>query len=84
MPQNSGYCEWSKGLDVKFSKEKGGLFSFQHKLLQHFPNTCMDTITYIKDLGDPTKMMNLLMDHTHITQDHVKTAIEEQRKLYDS
>ena len=81
---NSGFCEQSKGLDVKFLKEEGDLFSFQHKLLQHFQDMGMNTITYLKDLGDPTKMVNLLMDHTQFTQAYIKTAIEEQCKLYDS
>ena len=48
----------------KLSKQKGDLFSFQHKLLWHFPHMGMDTITYLKDPEDPTKMVNLLMDHT--------------------
>ena len=70
-------------MDVKFSKEKGDLFSFQHKLLQNFQDMGMDTVTYLKDLGDPTKMVNLLMDHTQFTQAYVKTAIKEQCKHYD-
>ena len=44
----------------------------------------MDTIMYLKDPRDRTKMVNLLMDHTQFTQAYVKTAIEEQQKLYDS
>ena len=44
----------------------------------------MDTIMYLKDLGDPTKMVNLLTDHTWSTQAYIKTAIEEQCKLCDS
>ena len=40
-------------------------------------------MTYLKDLGDPTKMVNLLTDHTQFTQAYVKTAVEEQHKLYD-
>ena len=44
----------------------------------------MDTITYLKDLGDPTRMVNVLMDHTQFTQVYIKTAIKEQHKLYDS
>ena len=39
---------------------------------------------YLKDLGDPTKMVNLLTDHTQSTQAYVKTAIKEQWKLYSS
>ena len=38
---------------------------------------------YLNDLGDPTKMVNLIMDHTQFTQAYVKTAIKEQHKLYD-
>ena len=44
----------------------------------------MDTIIYLKDLGDPTNMVNLLTDHTWFTQAYVKTAIKEQCKLDDS
>ena len=84
MLDNSGFHEWSKGLDVKFSKEKGELFSFQCKLLWHFQDIGMDTISYLKDLGDPTKMVNLLRDHTQFTQAYVKTAVEEQHKPCDS
>ena len=84
MFDDSSFHEQSKGLDFKFSKEKGDLLSFQHKLLQHLHDTEMDTYTYLKDLGDPNKMVNLLMDHTQFTQAHIKTAVEEQHKLYDS
>ena len=77
MLGDSSFHEQSKGLDVKYSKEKGDLFSFQCKLLQHFQDTGMDTITYLKDLGDSTKMVNLLMDHTQFTQAYVKTPVEE-------
>ena len=65
-------------------QKKRDWFSFQHKLLQHFQDTGIDTITHLKDLGDPTKMVNLLTDHTQLTQANVKTAIEEQNKLYNS
>ena len=80
---DSSFHEWSKGLDVKLSKQKGDLFSFQCKLLWYFQDMGMDTITYLKDLGDPTKMVNLLMDRTWFTQAYVKTAIEQQCKHYD-
>ena len=84
MLDDSGFHEWSKGLDVKLSKEKGDLFSFQCILLQHFQDTGMDAITYLKDPGDPTKMVNLLTDHTWFTQAYIKTAIKEQCKCYNS
>ena len=84
MLNNSSFCEWIKGLDVKFSKEKVNLFSFQCKLVQYFQDTGMDTITYLKDLGDPTKMVNLLTDHTWFTQAYIKTVIRKQHKLYNS
>ena len=80
----SSFCEQNKGLDINFSNEKGDLFSFQCKLLHHLQDMGMDSIMYLKDLGDPTKMVNLLMDHTQFTQAYVKTAIEEQHKVYDS
>ena len=83
MLDDSSFHEWSKGFDIKFSKEKGDLFSFQHKLLHHFQDMGMDTITYLKDPGDPTKMVNLLMDHIWFTQAYIKTAVKEQHKLYD-
>ena len=44
----------------------------------------MDTITYLKDPGDPTKMVNLFTDHTQFIQANVKTDIKEQHKLYNS
>ena len=44
----------------------------------------MDTIIYLKDPGDPTRMVKILMDHTQLTQAYVKTAVEEQCKLYNS
>ena len=84
LDDSSFHHEWSKGLDVKFSKEKGDLFCFQCKLLWHFQDMRMDTITYLKDLGHPTTMVNLLTDHTWFTYVFIKTAIEEQYKLYDS
>ena len=62
-----------------FQKKKENL-----KPTHHFQDTGMDTITYLKDPGDPTKMGNLLMDHTQFTQAYVKSAVEEQHKLYDS
>ena len=75
MLDNSSFHEWSKGLDTKFSKEKGYLFSFQHNLLHHFQDMGMDTITYLKDPGDLTKMVNLLTDHTWFAQAYIKTAV---------
>ena len=84
MLNNSGFSVQSKGLHVKFSKEKGDLFSFQCKLLQNFQDTSMDTIMYLKDSQDSSKMVNLLIDHIRITEAYVKTAIEEQHKLCDS
>ena len=60
-----------------FQKKKGDLFSFQCKLLWHFQGMGMDTIMYLMDLGDPTKMLNL-------TQAYVKTAIKEQHKMLQS
>ena len=36
MLDDSSFCEWSKGLEIKFSKEKEDLFSFQCKLLHQF------------------------------------------------
>ena len=84
MLDGSCFHEQSKGLDIKFSKEKGDLFSFQCKLLHHFQDMGMDTITYLKDLGDPTRMVNLLMDHTQFTQAYIKTAVKEQHKMYHS
>ena len=84
MPNDSSFCEQSKGLDVRFSKEKGDLFSFQCKLLQHFQDMGMDTITYFKNPRDCTNMVNLLMDNTWFAQAYVKTPIKEQHKLYNS
>ena len=70
------------------NEAKVWMSSFQKKetclvfnVLWHFQDTGIDTLTY---LGDPTKMVNLLMDHTHLTQAYIKTAIKEQCKLYDS
>ena len=84
MLDHSSFHQCSKGLNVKFSRENGGLFSFQHTLLWHFQDTGMDTIAYLKVLGAPTKMVNFLMDHTQFTQAYIKTAMEEQSKLYNS
>ena len=84
MLDDSSFHEQSKGLDVKLSKEKEDLFSFQHKLPWHFQDMGMDTITYFKDLGDPTKMVNLLMAHTWFNQVYVNTTISEQCEHYDS
>ena len=83
MLNKSSFLEWNKGLDTKFTKEKGDLFIFQHKLLHHFQDTGMDTITGLKDLEDPTKMVNLLTDHTCFTQAYVKTAIKAQYQPYN-
>ena len=61
MLDNSSFCEWSKGLDVKFSKENGDLFSLQCKLLQYFQDMDMDTISYL-DIG-PTNVQTRLSLH---------------------
>ena len=74
MLDNSGFGDWSKGLDVNFTKEGGDLFSFQHKLLWHFQDMGMETITYLKDLEDPTKMVNLLIVHSGLCQDSCQRA----------
>ena len=80
MFDDSGFHEQSKGLNIKFSKEKGDLFSFQCRLIWHFHDMGVDTITYFNDLSDPTKMVNLT-DHMKFTQ---AFAVEEQCKLYNS
>ena len=84
MLDNSSFHGTEQRFDVGFLKEKGDLFSFQCKLLRHFQDTGLDTITYLKDPGDPTNMVNLLTDHTWFMQAYVKTAIKEHHKLYDS
>ena len=82
MLNDSGFHEQSKCLDFKLSKENGDLFSFQCKPLWHFQDMSMDTITYLQDLRDPTKTVNLLTNHTQFTQAYIKTAIKEQYKSY--
>ena len=84
MLNDSGFCEWSKGLDIKFPKEKGDLFSSQCKLFCHFQDMEMDTIMYLMDLGYHTKMVNHILDPTQFTQTYIKTATKEQCKLYSS
>ena len=80
MLDNSSFCEQSKGLDVKFSKKKETCLVFN----VNYSGTSKILITYLKDLGDPTKMLNLLKDHTQFTQAYTKTAIKEQCNLYNS
>ena len=65
-------------------KKKETCLVFSVNLLQYFQDLGIDTITYVKDCGDPTKIVNLLTDHTLFTQAYVKTAIKEQHKSYDS
>ena len=60
MLDDSSFHEPSKGLDVKFSKEKGDLFSFQCKLLHHFQDTGMDTITYSRIIPSSLRPMSRL------------------------
>ena len=53
---------------LSISHENLNHCSIQHKLLQHFQYMGMDTITFLKGLRDPTKMVNLLAYHTWFTQ----------------
>ena len=83
MLNNSGFHEWSKGLDVKLSQEKRDLFSFNAIYSSTFM-TWVWTPSLTLRIWEIPPRWSLLTDHTQFTPAYVKSAIAEQCKCYDS
>ena len=82
LTDESGQEERSKGFDDKFEKDHD-LFKFQRRLLERYKLRGLDSVTYLLDPSDDTKMINILTDHTRVTYDYVKQAIVKQYEKYD-
>ena len=54
-----GYNYRKKGLDIKFSR-KDDLQVFQKKVKAHLVDCGMDTIAWIEDPIDPSRMVNII------------------------
>ena len=52
----------TQGLSSKFSRTKD-LMTFQEKVMDHLVDHGLDTITYLTDPGDSSKLVSVLTDH---------------------
>ena len=73
-----------KGMDDKFDK-KGDLKAFQKKLVRHLVDTGMDTIAYLPDPKDATKMVNVVTYHARFTVASARNAVQaiKAKPTYD-
>ena len=74
LTDESGQEERSKGFDDKFEKDHD-LFKFQRRLLERYKLRGLDSVTYLLDPSDNKKMINILTNHTRVTQaSHCQTV----------
>ena len=67
----------------KFNKKTGDFSRFQDNLQQHLIKHGMDTIAYLRNPLDSTKMLFIISEHPKYTLTKVKELMAEQIKLYD-
>ena len=73
-----------KGSDTKFTRDDD-LLTFQKKIMKHFKTHGLDTITYLEDPTDPTRVVSVIDDHARFNHKAgVKKANETMEAHYDS
>ena len=73
------------GLENKFG-HGGDLLDFQQEVMKHFERYGLDTITYVGDPADHSKMISIVAHHTKYTMASAKQAYqayENQLDAYD-
>ena len=64
-------------------KPAGDLIAFQKSVWDHLVDTGMDTIAYLPDPTDKTKVSNAVKSHSRYTVQSAQTLIQDQVELYD-
>ena len=77
-----GYNHRRTGMSTPF-KPADDLTSFQNPVWDHLTDTGMDTIAYLLDPTDETKMSNVVKSHARYTVQSAAGLIEEQLGQYD-
>ena len=77
-----GYNYRRTGLKDTF-KPTNDLIAFQNSVWNHLTDTGMDSIAYLKDPLDATKMTNVVKAHARYTVQSAKALIEDQVPKYD-
>ena len=77
-----GYNFRRTGFKIPF-KPADDLISFQNTVWEHLKDTGMDSIAYLKDPTDATKMTNVVKSHARFTVQSAKLLAEAQTPLYD-
>ncbi len=77
------YNHRKAGMTTKYAR-KDDLVDFQTRIWDHLSDTGMDTIAFLPDPGDPSRMMNVVKEHSRFTLATAKELSNEQAKLYDT
>ena len=77
-----GYNHCCTGMSTPF-KPADNLIAFQNSVWDPLVNTGMDTIAYIPDPTDKTKVSNVAMAHFRYTVQSAQTLIQDQLEVYD-
>ena len=77
-----GYNHRRTGMTNQF-KPSDDLVSFQNSVWDHLTDTGMDTIAYLPDPTDDSKMSNVVKSHSRYTVQSAQTLIRAQLVKYD-
>jgi hypothetical protein len=72
-----GYNYQKKGVDIKFDR-KDDLQVFQKKVKANLVDCDMDTIAWIEDPIDQSRMVSIIYDHPHFTQESAVNSLKVQ------
>ena len=76
----------TKGLDEKFKRD-GNLQTFEKKVWKHFTKNGLDTITYIPDPTDGTKVVSVIESHSLFDKktgtNHAQSVMDTYYDAYD-
>lgn len=76
------YNQRKAGLTTKF-KRGSDLIHFKKAVWKHLEDTGMDTVLYVPDPVESTKMLSVITDHARFTLEQVKKGVETIRLKYD-
>jgi hypothetical protein len=65
-------------------KRGDDLADFQTLVWDHLKDTGLDTVAYLRDPSDPSRMLSVVKEHSRFTLATAKELSHEQAKLYDA
>jgi hypothetical protein len=77
-----GYNYRKTGLQIKFGHDND-LTSFQDAVMDHLTDTGMDSISYLPDPKDATKMISIITSHSRFTISSMRTHSGTLEPLFD-